>query len=124
MEPTQKQSIPFIQRCPRSSSTMSNNADSLLIATSPYLKKIDSEAPCEGQSKLLFYEWLYLQMPRNDVIGDLAKNVLTDPAIKLIKNHLDAWHTYLKSRATSSIKLLILRYAWSEYQQFLILWNR
>jgi hypothetical protein len=100
---------------------MINNADILFTASSPSLKNLYRRGSGWGQTKPLFYEWLSIQIPRNDVIGDLAKNVLTDPGVKLIKNHLDDWHCYLKSRTTSSIKLIAPRYAWCEYQHFLIL---
>jgi hypothetical protein len=97
------------------------NSDIIFTVSSPRLKNSYRLDPSDEQTKPLFYEWLSLQIPRNDVIGDLARNVLTDPGVKRLSNHQDDWHCYLHSRATSAIKLIALRYAWGEYQRFLIL---
>lgn len=64
-----------------------------------------------------FEQWLERQINRDNVVGDLAKDVKDDSRPKPSNNTLDAWQTFLFTAGASREAQQALDEAWAEYSK-------
>jgi len=67
-------------------------------------------------NKKTFYQWMRLQKNRNDMIGDLAKDILMDNDFpKYIRSSYMKIEKYLELKNASNNVINSFKIAWEEY---------
>lgn len=62
-----------------------------------------------------FYSWLVEQAGRNDVVGDLAYDAMSDKEVPMASCSRKEWESHLRERGACDGALSALRQAWREY---------
>jgi uncharacterized protein YozE (UPF0346 family) len=63
-----------------------------------------------------FYKWLNKQSDRDDIIGDLAKDVERARNIPQDSNDIEIWRSHLRRNAACQEAIEALHEAWAEYE--------
>jgi len=72
-----------------------------------------------------FYQWIHYQKNRNDLIGDLAKDILIDNNFpRYVRVSYCKIEKYLKSRNASINAINSFKIAWEEYKSGFTALNR
>ena len=77
------------------------------------LAKEDDEGHEKSKSK--FFRWLEKQIQRDDIVGDLAQDVLRDKAFPITEDSLDILRAHLMARRACSAAIVALDEGWGEY---------
>lgn len=63
-----------------------------------------------------FYRWLQGQTDRDDVVGDIARDVMRDESAPKLYNTFDRWFRYVSAKSHSEDVLEALGDAWKEFR--------